>query len=401
MIRSNSASLEMGSADFGRVSRRLLSKTIPGAAALVLSAAAGAWIVHSLPIAPSAKAPTPVAAAKAAPPAAAPRQVAAATRSLTPATAVDTSPYGALFDPGFSSGLTPASLSKDSLAGPGFKPFVLAPAAPAPATVAATAPVAAPATPAPSVAAAAPVAAPPPTVIAQLEVAPLPPPRPVATITETEPPLPPIRPADMAPRALEAPAHAPEVAAARPADAPAPEATPAPDSTPAAVHRLTDATTRSIPAPATTTDNRGFFAKMFNWAPTPDLTGRYDKFTAVYDVSAHVVYMPDGSKIEAHSGLGDKLDDTRSFSERMKGPTPPHMYELTPREELFHGVAALRLNPVGSGDLYGRAGLLAHPYMLGPNGDSNGCVSFKDYDAFLRAYQNGQVKRLAVVASLN
>jgi hypothetical protein len=36
--------------------------------------------------------------------------------------------------------------------------------------------------------------------------------------------------------------------------------------------------------------------------------------------------------------------------------------------------------------------------MLGPNGDSNGCVSFKDYDAFLRAFQNGEVKRLAVVA---
>jgi hypothetical protein len=38
--------------------------------------------------------------------------------------------------------------------------------------------------------------------------------------------------------------------------------------------------------------------------------------------------------------------------------------------------------------------------MLGPNGDSNGCVSFKDYDAFLRAFREGQVKRLAVVAKL-
>jgi len=45
--------------------------------------------------------------------------------------------------------------------------------------------------------------------------------------------------------------------------------------------------------------------------------------------------------------------------------------------------------------------LLAHSYMLGPKGDSNGCVSFKDYDAFLRAYQNGQVKRLAVVSRLD
>ncbi len=70
------------------------------------------------------------------------------------------------------------------------------------------------------------------------------------------------------------------------------------------------------------------------------------------------------------------------------------------REALFHGVQALRLNPVGEGGLYGRAGLLAHPYMLGPKGDSNGCVSVKDYDAFLRAYQNGQIRKLAVVASL-
>jgi len=38
--------------------------------------------------------------------------------------------------------------------------------------------------------------------------------------------------------------------------------------------------------------------------------------------------------------------------------------------------------------------------MLGPNGDSNGCVSFKDYNAFLRAYQNGQINKLAVVARL-
>ena len=39
--------------------------------------------------------------------------------------------------------------------------------------------------------------------------------------------------------------------------------------------------------------------------------------------------------------------------------------------------------------------------MLGPNGQSNGCVSFKDYDAFLHAYMNHQVKRLVVVAGLD
>jgi type VI secretion system (T6SS) effector TldE1-like protein len=126
----------------------------------------------------------------------------------------------------------------------------------------------------------------------------------------------------------------------------------------------------------------------------------YDRYTAVYDISARTVYLPDGTRLEAHSGLGDRLDDPRYVGERMRGPTPPNIYELEPREASFHGVQALRLNPVGDSAVYGRAGLLAHPYMLGPNGDSNGCVSFKDYNTFLRAYQNGQIKRLVVVARL-
>jgi Protein of unknown function (DUF2778) len=44
--------------------------------------------------------------------------------------------------------------------------------------------------------------------------------------------------------------------------------------------------------------------------------------------------------------------------------------------------------------------LLAHTYMLGPRGDSNGCVSFRDYTAFLHAYQSQKIKRLAVVTHL-
>src|SRR5215203_997872 len=82
----------------------------------------------------------------------------------------------------------------------------------------------------------------------------------------------------------------------------------------------------------------------------------------------------------------------------MRGATPPGTYELTERERLFHGVRAIRLNPVGgSAAIYGRDGILAHTYMLGPNGDSNGCVSFKNYDRFLQAYLRGEVKRLVVV----
>ena len=39
-------------------------------------------------------------------------------------------------------------------------------------------------------------------------------------------------------------------------------------------------------------------------------------------------------------------------------------------------------------------------YMLGPNGQSNGCVSFSDYPAFLDAYLKGEVDRLVVVEHL-
>ena len=130
-------------------------------------------------------------------------------------------------------------------------------------------------------------------------------------------------------------------------------------------------------------------------------SARYDRWTAVYDISAHTVYLPNGTRLEAHSGLGARLDDPRHVHERMRGATPPDIYELAPREQLFHGVQALRLKPVGAGNLFGRAGLLAHTYMLGPNGNSNGCVVFKNYDAFLQAFQNGEVKRLVVVAHLD
>jgi hypothetical protein len=51
--------------------------------------------------------------------------------------------------------------------------------------------------------------------------------------------------------------------------------------------------------------------------------------------------------------------------------------------------------------MFGRAGILAHPYMLGPNGQSNGCVSFSDYPTFLDAFLNGEVDRFVVVEPLD
>ena len=98
--------------------------------------------------------------------------------------------------------------------------------------------------------------------------------------------------------------------------------------------------------------------------------------------------------------MGNLKDDPEHVQQRMVGATPPATYELKPREKLFHGVAALRMTPV-DGSTFGRSGLLTHSYMLGPNGDSNGCVSIKDYDRFLKAYNDGEINRLVVVPSLN
>ena len=125
-----------------------------------------------------------------------------------------------------------------------------------------------------------------------------------------------------------------------------------------------------------------------------------DGRTAIYDITARVVYLPSGRRLEAHSGLGGYMDSPRHVHLRMRGATPPNVYNLTLRERLFHGVRAIRLNPVDGSRMYGRAGILAHSYMLGANGQSNGCVSFSNYPEFLNAYLRGEVTRLAVVESL-
>lgn len=70
------------------------------------------------------------------------------------------------------------------------------------------------------------------------------------------------------------------------------------------------------------------------------------------------------------------------------------------REKLFHGVQAIRLTPIDSGAMFGRTGMLAHTYILGANGQSNGCVSFKDYTKFLEAFSKGDIDHLVVVPDL-
>jgi hypothetical protein len=383
------ATLDEGSFDTGREARQLLSQFAPGAAALVAASCIGVWVLHRLPPAP-VSAPQMVVA-RTAPVAAAvpaPARVAAAAPAVKVAANPFgglSNPYGSLYDPGFA-----AASSAPLVAG----------VQEVPASNISTIP---------------------------LDKVPLPPKRAVALIDETAP-LPPPRPAEFASAAPEAavtsagpdrrPAAAPQIAAAPsdnrtlveklfgsaqpsvqgspPAVAAAPPQAPAPSVAFAAAPVETRASGRAPFAPAFPI-GRGF---SFGTPSINPVALGYDQYTAIYDISARAVYMPDGTKIEAHSGLGDRLDDPRFVNERARGATPPHVYDLTMREEIFHGVQALRLNPVGDGELYGRAGLLAHPYMLGPNGDSNGCVSVKDYDAFLRAYQNGQLKHLVVVAKL-
>jgi hypothetical protein len=144
-------------------------------------------------------------------------------------------------------------------------------------------------------------------------------------------------------------------------------------------------------------------ARLASLEPTPQASpppADTDAHTAIYDIAAHTVYLPDGRKLEAHSGIGHRIDDPRYVDARNRGPTPPNVYQLALRERSFHGVRALRLIPVGDGRMYGRDGILAHSYMLGPNGQSNGCVAVRNYPALLQAFMSGEVDRLVVVDHL-
>jgi len=370
--------------------RRVLLKILPGAAAVVLAGALGVWLLHWRGSgAPDAASLTPAPATRA---------VSKPFRDIV----IDASVLARLKPP--VEAARPAQVASLEAA-----PRLAPPPIPLPSLE--------PFTPAPGPAAAIPPAA----------SLPQPPAHGLPEISETESfPLPPPRPPELAtpaqPQTPERRASRPETAVAR---LPAPAAAPADNRN--VIQKLFGWGRQSSPADASPTVASAAPARMaaqpaageprereatglgrgplfslpspFGSSAPPAVSG-YDRTTAVYDIRARVVYLPDGRRLEAHSGLGEALDNPRYVSERAKGPTPPHLYQLTLREGSFHGVQALRLNPIGEGGVYGRAGFLAHPFMLGPNGQSNGCVSFKDYQAFLRAYQNGQITKLAVVAGL-
>ncbi|HKA81249.1 MAG TPA: tlde1 domain-containing protein [Xanthobacteraceae bacterium] len=204
-------------------------------------------------------------------------------------------------------------------------------------------------------------------------------------------------------------AAGPRVAAAsvapRPA-APSAVAQPTPKPAPATGFRLASAGDTSLPLGYAPSDSvkssliTGSLPKDPASKDSDPLGGADASHTAIYDISSRTVYLPNGRRLEAHSGLGDHMDDIRYVKSRGTGPTPPNVYELKMREELFHGVRAIRLIPTDSSKMYGRDGILAHSYLLGPNGQSNGCVSFNDYPTFLDAFLRGDVKRLVVVDRL-
>ncbi len=210
----------------------------------------------------------------------------------------------------------------------------------------------------------------PPLVVARVEVMPLPPRRPNIPQPQAAPPVQQV--AQAAPQA--APQKTPDVAPKVTPPAPAHLALAKPAASP-----IVEKPQRQASLPA-----------------APDVPSK----TAVYDISARTVFLPNGRKLEAHSGIGEKMDDPRFANVRMRGVTPPNVYDLKLREALFHGVRAIRLTPTNESAMFGRDGILAHTYMLGPSGQSNGCVSFKDYDKFLQAFLAGEVDRIVVVPSL-
>ena len=93
---------------------------------------------------------------------------------------------------------------------------------------------------------------------------------------------------------------------------------------------------------------------------------------------------PDGTKLEAHSGLGSKLDDPKFVARQ--DVSPDAAARLRPGAAggaVPWRSGALRLIPVGGDEaIYGRSGLLAHTYMPGPNGDpaTAAFLSRRDYN---------------------
>ena len=119
------------------------------------------------------------------------------------------------------------------------------------------------------------------------------------------------------------------------------------------------------------------------------------------NLGAHRLSVPTANSSRRIRGCGDQMDDPR----HVNGQDARGVRRRTSRSD-HAGIAFSRrrgdpAQPASTKtEMFGRDGILAHTYMLGPNGQSNGCVSFKNYAAFLRAFQTGDIDRLVVVAEL-
>jgi hypothetical protein len=153
----------------------------------------------------------------------------------------------------------------------------------------------------------------------------------------------------------------------------------------------------SLP-PQPKSEDLGILDRLF---PDPDRAAKAviaaNPKTVLYDIAKRAVYLPDGERLEAHSGFGQFMDDPETVHRKDVGVTPPNVYAVSFREKPFHGVRALRMKPVGGGNMYGRDGILAHSFLLGEAGASNGCISVRDYDKFLQAYEDGKFDRIIVL----
>lgn len=121
---------------------------------------------------------------------------------------------------------------------------------------------------------------------------------------------------------------------------------------------------------------------------------------AIYDVSNATVYLPDGTKLRAHSGIGHMRDNPRYEHVKMRGPTPAGIYRLSMREKRFYGVEAIRMTSIDGRDPKNRTGLLTHTNLLRGQKGSHGCVAFQNYKPFLRAFKRGQITMMIVVPEL-
>lgn len=170
----------------------------------------------------------------------------------------------------------------------------------------------------------------------------------------------------------------------------------------AAAPQVNEQRLAALPPPQAQPDEPGILDKLFGDPDraAKDLLAAYPK-TVLYDITKRAVYLPDGTKLEAHSGFGEWMDDPSSVHRKNVGVTPPNVYAVSFREKPFHGVRALRMKPVGDGKMYGRDGILAHSFLLGEAGASNGCISIREYDTFLKAFEDGHFNQIIVVRSID